>query len=191
MRHSSLSHQSRATDSSASTSGKRSRAFENGAGGVLFGSSSQDIQHHSRRWTDEERLLDIHILEMMAALETINWLPYQPVLTLLVFGMDNTIDVSVLTRCYSSSSLLCELAKEIFRVCALKNYHLRVMWVPGKENAADPISRGEQPIEILNTQTWNILHGGSPLTQRVGQRGPTSGNPAAEDFEMGLKRLNI
>ena len=170
---------------------KRPQAEVNGAGAILFGETVEDFQPMSHRWSDEERLLDIHILELMAVLETVKWIPPQSQLTRLILGCDNTVAVSVLTKFYSSCDICCALAKDILRICASKNLYLHVMWVPGVENAADPPSRGAPPNLALNRRSWEILHGAPPHTQRIGRRSSDHPNldDSAEDFEMGMKRL--
>ena len=180
---------------------KRPQLIENGTGAILYGESAEDFQYMSHRWTDAERLYDIHILELMAVLETVTWIRPQSQLTRLILGCDNTIAVSVLTKMYSSCNHCCTLAREILRVCAEKNLHLQIMWVPGPENAADPPSRGTTPDAILNLRSWEILHGSPPLTARVGRR-DTTPRPAlsdhsseweehdhTEDFEVAMARL--
>ena len=181
---------------------KRPHLIDNGAGAILFGGSVDEFQYLSHRWTDAERLLDIHILELMGVRETVKWIRPQAQLTRLILGCDNTVAVSVLTKCYSSCSLCCDLAREILRICAEKNIHLQIMWIPGPENAADPPSRGASPDPILNLRSWEILHGSPPHTARIGRRSSvavTSKIPDhrsdweaenhAEDFEMAMKRL--
>ena len=149
---------------------KRPHLVDNGAGAILFGGSADEFQYMSHRWTDAERLLDIHLLELMGVRETVTWIRPQAQLTRLILGCDNTVAVSVLTKCYSSCNLCCDLAREILRICAEKNIHLQVMWIPGPENAADPPSRGASPDPILNLRSWEILHGSPPHTARIGRR---------------------
>ena len=72
----------------------------------------------------------------------VGWLPPAMELTYLVLGCDNTVAVAALTKGYSSCPLIVDLVKKILELCATKNFHLQVVWVPGKLNAADPPSRG-------------------------------------------------
>ena len=173
---------------------KRPLQYENGAGWVLFGDSAEDFQCDAHRWSDVERTLHINILEMKAVKIFISRLPSQPSPTLLTLGVDNTIVVSALSKQYSSSTILCDLVKEIVALCSDKKLHLQLLWIPGAENAADPVSRGLSADEELNQKSWKILHGAPPQTPRIGLRfvpESTSGNPYAEDFEMSLKRINL
>ena len=60
---------------------KRPHLIENGTGAILFGGSVDEFQYMSHRWTDAERLLDIHILELMGVRETVKWIRPQAHLT--------------------------------------------------------------------------------------------------------------
>jgi len=130
---------------------------DNGAGAVVFGSAYQPSRNpgcfgeHVLRWTDEERLSDIHILETRA----IKWLlqeilPPVAVPCRLVVGSDSTIAVAAISKGYSSCAKTRKEVKAVFELCRTKNYILEMLWIPGEENAADPVSRGHDASHDLN-----------------------------------------
>ena len=92
--------------------------------------------------------------------------------TRLVVGSDSTIAVAVVSKGYSTCSKTREEVKEIYKICKEKNYILEVIWIPGEENAADPVSRGHDADPTLNEATWHLLHGKTPEKRRVGRPVP-------------------
>ena len=149
---------------------KRLGAVDNGAGVVWFGKDHTEYQAERHRWSDAERLLPIHVLEIKAVKwALIDILPPATVRTRLVIGEDNTIVVAALSKGYSSCAATRAEVKEIFALCKEKNYILEIIWVPSLENAADPLSRGFDACPERNKMTWDILHGGTPKTARKGR----------------------
>ena len=149
---------------------KRLGAVDNGAGVVWFGKDHTEYQAERHRWSDAERLLPIHVLEIKAVKwALIDILPPARVRTRLVIGEDNTIVVAALSKGYSSCAATRIEIKEIFALCKAKNYVLEIIWVPSLENAADPLSRGFDACPERNKMTWDILHGGTPRTARKGR----------------------
>lgn len=175
-----------------------------GGGWLLYRSTycpkSRDFLHDRLDWLPTEALLSIHILEAKAVLALLQWMPPATHLTRLVLGEDNTIVVAALSKGYSSCQQTCQLVKEILELCRQKNYLLEVIWVPTKENAADPISRSLEPCDDRNERTWRILHGEAPLTAKKGKRdreAPSTmvskvpdSNPHAQELEVALCCLN-
>ena len=159
-------------DLSGPNARKRTGQFENGAGYVLYGPTfaldSKDFPFNKKRWTDAERKLDIYLLELMAIEWMIDFVPFHANGLRLILGCDNTIAVAALNNGYSSSDKACELALSIRKKCKERGIHLELVWVPTKENAADPPSRGLDADDSLNTITWNILHGAPPKTKQTG-----------------------
>jgi len=149
---------------------------DNGAGAIVYGNhyhptnNSSDFQSPVLRWTDKERLQDIHILETRA----VKWLlqdilPVAAAPTRLVVGSDSTIAVAAISKGYSSCPKTRREVKAIFELCASKNYILEILWIPGIDNAADPVSRGHDANTMLNARTWELLHGSPSEHERQGR----------------------
>jgi len=169
--------------------------LENGAGWMLFSADfleSKKITKGEFVWSDDDRKAAIHILEARAMLMLLEWIPAQPVLTRLIIGEDNTIVVSAVTKGYSSAADVCVWTKKILDEAKRKNLVLEIIWVPSKENSADPISRGLPPCDQRNLDTWKILHGEPPRTEKRGRRSKEEdpkANPQVEGLEGSLCRL--
>jgi len=146
---------------------RKRQNVECGGGWLWFGESAKQYQFGTFDWSDEERNLAIHILEARAVyLFMKDILPPAMVPTRLILGVDNTIVVSALGNGYCSCAHTKREIRLALETARQKNYVVEVLWVPSKENAADPPSRGETPDDTRNLRTWEILHGAVPLTQR-------------------------
>ena len=145
-----------------------------GCGFVWFGGGPQDIVHGHRVWTPEEGQQAIHILETEAVLWALTQLPAAGSHTRVILGVDNTVAVAAITKGYSSCSATCNIVRKIISLCKDKKYILEIVWVPTKENASDPCSRGADPTAARNQMSWDILHGAPPKTARVGRRTPAA-----------------
>jgi len=173
-----------------------------GGGWVWYGSQfvpgSKDYQKDRVEWSPETASEPIHILEAQAVLELVRWLPEAKSLSRLVLGEDNTIVVAAISKGYSSCRKTRSIVKELFEECRKKRYLIEVIWIPSKENSADPVSRGEAMEDLRTERSWRILHGEQPLTAKVGKRTreppkclvPPLENPYAEELEVALCRLD-
>jgi len=175
-----------------------------GGGWLLYGKDfvpgNNDYLCERVDWNVAESAQAIHILETKAVLELLKWIPPSPSLCRLMLGEDNSIVVAAISKGYSSCQATCQVVKEILTLCKEKRYVIEVIWVPTKENAADPISRDEPADATRNERTWRILHGEAPLTAKKGKRereAPSAmrlpipdHNPHAEELEVALCRLN-
>jgi len=161
-------------DLSGPSAKKRTGAYENGKGFVLYGqnfaTNPEDFFCHKQRWSDSDRKLDIHLLELMAIEWAVDYVPTYLSGVRLILGCDNTIAVSALNNGYSTCDAACMIALNVRKKCKERNIHLELVWVPTKENAADPPSRGLEASDALNLITWNILHGAPPMTKQTGKR---------------------
>jgi len=160
-------------DLSGPNARKRTGAYENGKGFVIFGpnfaTDHEDFLCHKKRWNDSDRSLDIHLLELMAVEWALEYVPIYSSGVRLILGCDNTIAVSALNNGYSTCDKACAIALRIREKCKGRHIHLELVWVPTKENAADPPSRGLDADGTLNVVTWNILHGAPPTTKQTGR----------------------
>ena len=141
-----------------------------GCGYVWFGGGPQEIVHGHRVWTPEEGQQAIHILETEAVLWALTQLPTARSHTRVILGVDNTVAVAAITKGYSSCTATCNIVRKIIALCKEKHFILEIIWVPSKENASDPCSRGAAPTAERNQMSWDILHGAPPNTARVGRR---------------------
>jgi len=159
-------------DCSGPNGRKRTGQYENGKGYVFFGPNFEtdrsDFHSDKKRWNDEDRKLDIHLLELMAIEWAVEFVPSNNGGIRLILGCDNTVAVSALNNGYSTCDKACEIALRIRRSCRERGIHLELIWVPTKENAADPLSRGLDFDSTLNYITWGILHGAPPKTKQSG-----------------------
>ena len=114
----------------------------------------------------------IHILETEAVLWALTQLPATSAYTRVIMGVDNTVAVAAITKGYSSCTATCNIVRKILALCKEKHFILEIIWIPTKENAADPCSRGVDPTAGRNQMSWDILHGAPPKTARVGRRAP-------------------
>jgi len=162
--------------------------------GAAFKPGSKEYQKDRVDWSPEFARESIHILEAQAVLELVRWLPEAKCLSRLVLGEDNTIVVAAISKGYSSCRKTRDIVQELFAECKRKRYVLEVLWVPTKENSADPVSRDEAMEDFRTERSWRILHGEPPLTAKVGKRAreppasmvPPVGNPYAEELEVAL-----
>jgi len=174
-------------DLSGPNARKRTGMYINGAGYVIYGSDFErnpsDFRADKKRWTDAERKLDIHLLELMAIEWAVSFVPPLVGGIRLILGVDNTVAISALNNGYSTSDEACSLALKIRKECLARGIVLELMWVPTKENASDPLSRGLEADTMLNEATWKILHGMPPKTKQHGRR--TLDAKKVEDILMG------
>jgi len=173
-----------------------------GGGWVWYGShfvpGSNEYQTGRVDWSPEAASEPIHILEAQAVLELVRWLLEAKSLSRLVLGEDNTIVVAAISKGYSSCRKTRNIVKELFEECRKKRYLIEVLWIPSKENSADPVSRNEVMEDFRTERSWRILHGEQPQTAKMGKRNrelpkcmvaPLE-NPYAEELEVALCRLD-
>jgi len=169
-----------------------------GGGWVLYGAAyvvgSHDYLADRCAWGGEWLDQAIHILEAQAVLELLKWMPPAPALTRLLLGEDNTIVVAALNNGYSSCVKTRHIVKEILAEAKKKRYLIVAIWIPTKENAADPVSRDEEMDEYRTERTWRILHGEAPQTAKTGKRervppksmDHSAENPHAQELEVAI-----